>query len=198
MIERMRASVKEKRKPKLAEYSFIVPEFKVQQSEDAKLSSLGVVADRVDTTGVMQYYQNQVNERDLSFNHFVSVKDIINVDCQLEKGAMFSVEGQGKTIEPTTVNGYDGFSGVHDNLLWHQPSGMITYTLHNKIILESTKSRQQTVLTESEVRLSTLAKSPNERILAAAEGEAGRMGNAVIYLIDLTQNKLQNKITFFR
>ena len=32
---------------------------------------------------------------------------------------MFAVEGQGKTIEPTTVNGYDGFSGVHDNLLWH-------------------------------------------------------------------------------
>ena len=58
IIERMRASVKEKRKPKLAEYSFIVPEFKMQQSEDAKLSSLGVVAERVDTTGVNQYYQN--------------------------------------------------------------------------------------------------------------------------------------------
>ena len=29
MIERMRASVQEKRKPKLAEYSFIVPEFKM-------------------------------------------------------------------------------------------------------------------------------------------------------------------------
>lgn len=54
---------------------------------------------------------------------------------------MFAVEGQGKTIEPTTVNGYDGFSGVHDNLLWHQPTGMITYTLHNKIIIESTKTR---------------------------------------------------------
>lgn len=52
MIERMRASVKEKRKPKLAEYSFIVPEFKLQQSEEAKLSSLGVVAERTDTTGV--------------------------------------------------------------------------------------------------------------------------------------------------
>jgi len=54
------------------------------------------------------------------------------------------------------------------------------------------------VLTESEVRLSTLVRSPNERILAAAEGEASRLGNAVIYLIDLTQNKLMNKISFFR
>ena len=53
MIERMRASVKEKRKPKLAEFSFIVPEFKIQFSEDAKLSSLGVVAERIDKTGVM-------------------------------------------------------------------------------------------------------------------------------------------------
>lgn len=30
VLERMRASVKEKRKPKLAEFSFILPEFKVQ------------------------------------------------------------------------------------------------------------------------------------------------------------------------
>ena len=54
------------------------------------------------------------------------------------------------------------------------------------------------MLTESEVRLSTLARSPNEKVLAAAEGEPSRFGNAVIYLIDLTQNKLMNKITFFR
>ena len=45
-------------------------------------------------------------------------------------------------------------------------------------------------MTESEVRLSTLARSPNEKILAAGEGEPSRFGNAVIYLIDMTQNKL--------
>jgi len=75
---------------------------------------------------------------------------------------------------------------------------MIIYTLHNKIIIESTKTRTQTVIVESEVRLSTLARSPNERVLAAAEGEASRHGNAVIYLYDTAQNKLLNKITFFR
>lgn len=48
----MRASVREKRKPKLAEFSFIVPEFKVQSSEDAKLSSLGFATQNVDTTGI--------------------------------------------------------------------------------------------------------------------------------------------------
>jgi len=37
----------------------------------------------------------------------------------IEKGAMIAAEGQGKTIEPVIVNGYDGFGGVHDNLLWN-------------------------------------------------------------------------------
>ena len=45
-------SVKEKRKPKLAEYSFIVPEFKVQQVEPASLMSLAVGNEKIDATGV--------------------------------------------------------------------------------------------------------------------------------------------------
>lgn len=116
----------------------------------------------------------------------------------VERAAAFPIDGQGKEIEPVTINGYDGFSGAHDNLLWTPSTGMITYTLHNKIIIESTRTRTQTILVESEVRLSTLARSPNERILAAAEGEASRYGNAVIYLFDAYQNKLMNSITFFR
>jgi len=139
-----------------------------------------------------------MKDQGLNFNQYISVKDFHPVDCVVEKTAAFSADGQGKVIEPVTVNGYDGFGGVHDNLLWSPSSGMITYTLHNKIILESTRTRQQTVLTESEVRLSTLARSPNERMLAAAEGEPSRFGNAVIYLFDIPQNKLLNKITFFR
>ena len=127
------------------------------------------------------------------------MKELVSVDVTVEKGSSLEIEGQqGKTIDPVIVNGYDGFSGVHDNLLWTPSSGMVTYTLHNKIIMENTRTRQQTVLTESEVRLSCLAISPNERMLAAAEGEASRFGNAVIYLIDLTTNKVTNKITFFR
>lgn len=199
VLERMRASVKEKRKPKLAEFSFIVPEFKPQQKEDEKIYEFGVpTGEQVDTTGIDQYYKNQVKERGLSFNQFVSVKEMTNIDVVVERGPAFAAEGQGKVIDPVTVNGYDGFSGVHDNLLWSPATGMITYTLYNKIIIESTKTRQQTILTESEVRLSTLARSPNERILAAAEGEPSRLGNAVIYLIDVTQNKLINKISFFQ
>mmetsp|Transcript_15803 Transcript_15803/g.21392 ORF Transcript_15803/g.21392 Transcript_15803/m.21392 type:complete len:128 (-) Transcript_15803:2072-2455(-) len=125
-------------------------------------------------------------EKNLAFNQFVSVSEQSKVQCTVEKGPAFASDGQGKIIEPMTVNGYDGFSGVHDNLLWTPSTAMITYTLHNKIIIESTRTRTQTVLIESEVRLSTLARSPNERVLAAAEGEPSRFGNAIIYLLDAT------------
>ena len=67
---------------------------------------------------------------------------LVNVDVTLEKAALFQLDGQGKTIEPVLVNGYDGFGGVHDNLLWTPSTGMITYTLHNKVIVESTRTRQ--------------------------------------------------------
>ena len=48
------------------------------------------------------------------------------------------------------------------------------------------------------MRLSTLARDSRERVLAAAEGEPSRQGCALIYLYDLVQNKLINKISFFR
>ena len=71
--------------------------------------------------------------------------------------------------------------------------------MHNKIIVENTKTRAQTILVESEVRLSTLARSTGrDFLIAAAEGEINRTGNANIYLINGPQNKLQNKITFFQ
>ena len=103
----------------------------------------------------------------------------------MDKAGGFAPEGSGKVINPVTINGYDGFTGVHDNLLWSPSSGWMTYTIHNKIILENTKTREQVIFTESEVRLSTLARNPNERLVAAAEGEPSRFGNAVIYIMDM-------------
>ena len=66
---------------------------------------------------------------------------MLKVDIKVEERPKIMEEGKGKIIEPFTVNGYDGFSGVHDNLLWTPATGMITYTLHNKIIIESTRTR---------------------------------------------------------
>ncbi len=52
VLERMRASVREKRKPKLAEFSFILPEFKLQERQEAGLSSLSVPVPSLDSTGI--------------------------------------------------------------------------------------------------------------------------------------------------
>jgi hypothetical protein len=46
------------------------------------------------------------------------------------------------TIAPHIVNGYDGFSGAHDNLIWNPLTGCMIYTLHNKVIVEQTKTRE--------------------------------------------------------
>lgn len=47
-----------------------------------------------------------------------------------------------KLIDPFIVNGYDGFGGVHDNLIWNPMQGIIIYTLNNKVIIEQTKTRE--------------------------------------------------------
>jgi hypothetical protein len=67
-----------------------------------------------------------------------------------------------KCIEPVTVNGYDGFSGAHGNVIWQPYYGRIIYTLNNKLIVEEAKTRSQVILIESTSRLSCLAES-NEK-----------------------------------
>ena len=114
------------------------------------------------------------------------------MDVKMDRGIT-----PGKVIDPVTINGYDGFSGTHDNLLWIPDNHMATYTLHNKIIVENLKTRHQTILTESEVRLSTLARSPDGKYLAAGEGEANRDGKSLIYLYDAPMNSLLIKIAFY-
>ena len=76
-----------------------------------------------------------------------------------------------KAIEPIIVNGYDGFGGVHDNLMWNANQGTIVYTLNNKLIQEDTKTRKQTIFAESTVRLSCIAQTTDGKFCAAAEGE---------------------------
>jgi hypothetical protein len=93
----------------------------------------------------------------LTFNHFISVQNKRRFDVEIEKKALVIDISEGKTVEPAIVNGYDGFGGVHDNLLWNANQGTIVYTLTNKVIKEDTKTRKQTVFAESTVRLSCIA-----------------------------------------
>lgn len=84
------------------------------------------------------------------------------------------------------LNGYDGFGGVHDNLAWNSEEGWIVYSLNNKVIFETTKSRSQKVLIDSTVQISTLALNKEKNLLAAGEGSENKRGNSLIYIYSIT------------
>lgn len=100
-------------------------------------------------------------------------------------------------MEPAVLNGFDGFGGVHDNVVWSQADGWMAYTLHNKVVFESVKTREQTILCDSSSHLSTLAISSDKRFIAAGEGRpTQKSGNSLIYLYDTQTRKLIAKYTF--
>lgn len=136
-------------------------------------------------------------EEELTVNHFVSLKDQCDFHVQLnDRQANYMGDDDCKVIQANIVNGYDGFSGVHDNLIWNSVTGQLIYTLHNKVIIEQTKTREQTVLAISTVRLSCLAQSNNGKYLAAAEGEPNEQGQSFIYLIDLAAKQVKKTLVF--
>ena len=73
----------------------------------------------------------------------------------------------------------------------------MVYTLHNKVIFESVKTREQTVLCDSASQLSTLALSADKRLLAVGEGRPNsKTGNSLIYLYDTQDRRLLQRYTF--
>ena len=46
------------------------------------------------------------------------------------------------------INGYDGFGGVHDNLLYNPALGLTMYTLNNKCIIEWTDTKTKKIYSE--------------------------------------------------
>lgn len=103
------------------------------------------------------------------------------------------------TLEQKLISGYDGFGGVHDNLLWNVTAGFTYYTLNNKLIIENTKTREQTVLADATVQLSCIAGSANEKYIAVGEGSPNAQGNSIAYLYNVEANctkRLQSKLTF--
>jgi WD40 repeat protein len=100
------------------------------------------------------------------------------------------------TLEQKLVNGYDGYGGVHDNLIWNVAGGFTYFTLNNKVIVENTKTREQTVFADSTVQLSCLASTVDMKLIAAGEGATNSQGNSLVYLYDVEKKKLINKLTF--
>lgn len=162
MLEKMRAKVQDRRRPKLAEFSFVLSDFKKLNRDDAPR---GLVYGGVDEGPNSYFYKKVMAKCDLTSNHFVSLKEKFNPQVVLNEKKrhtnMLRVAGEDEEevvqINSEIVNGYDGFSGVHDNLIWNPANGNMIYTLHNKVIIEMTKTRQQKVLPLSSVRLSCLA-----------------------------------------
>jgi hypothetical protein len=130
----MRAKVQERRKPKLAEFSFLMPEFKKLARDNLR--------DNIPKDLPFDYLPDQyekiykaiTKEEELTSNHFVSVPHDHKV--HLSDKTNYMGDEEIRVIEPAIVNGYDGFSGVHDNLVWNPVTGLIVYTLHNKVIIE--------------------------------------------------------------
>jgi WD40 repeat protein len=92
-------------------------------------------------------------------------------------------------ITPDILNGYDGSNGAHKNLIWISQEGWQLYTLHNKVIFEKTKTRDQQVCAHSTVQLSTMAISPDHRFVAAGEGSKNNddVANILLYEIQRTE-----------
>jgi hypothetical protein len=72
-----------------------------------------------DPDSFQSYYDAKVREKELSFNHFVSVQDKKKYEVEIDKKSLLADASEGRIIDSTIVNGYDGFGGVHENLLWN-------------------------------------------------------------------------------
>jgi len=73
----------------------------------------------------------------------------------------------------------------------------MAYTMHNKVVFENVKTREQTVLCDSTCQLSTLVMSSDKKLLAVAEGKPSqKTGNSLIYLFDTQTKKLIQRYTF--
>ena len=59
--------------------------------------------------------------------------------------------GDRSSLPLKLINGYDGYGGVHDNMVWNAFQGFTYFTLNNKLIVENTKTREQTVWADSYV-----------------------------------------------
>ena len=124
VLEQMRAKVQERRKPKLEEFSFMMPEFKklerdVMRDNLPRDLPFEFVPDRLE-----KIFSDRRREDELTANHFLSMKDQCDISVQLnDRKTNYLGEEDTKLIEPEIVNGYDGFSGVHDNLIWNPLTG---------------------------------------------------------------------------
>mmetsp|Transcript_22941 Transcript_22941/g.22258 ORF Transcript_22941/g.22258 Transcript_22941/m.22258 type:complete len:136 (-) Transcript_22941:1848-2255(-) len=129
----------------LSENSFILPNFKALEEQDL----IPEVAQEFKESVAVK---KERSERNLDYNHFSGSSKQFSLQIESQEKFYFDGEEQPKKVlEAEICTGYDGFGGVHDNLVWNVEEAWMAYTLHNKVILENTKTRQQSILINSSV-----------------------------------------------
>ncbi len=83
MLERMRDSVKDRMKPKLAKDSFIVPPYEIARSSADGIYRLGQAAPI--KSPAESYYDEEVKRLGLTCNHFVSLRSQYAFSGALER-----------------------------------------------------------------------------------------------------------------
>ena len=132
----------------MREDSFYLPMF---IRLDPQPRELGVERDFFDPPVMVKERRDDLK---LTYNHYVGLSK--KVDVAVESGAYMalnlpSIANDPKFLEQKLINGYDGFGGVHDNIVWHPTGGLTFFTLNNKLIIEETQTRKQQIFVESNV-----------------------------------------------
>lgn len=126
----------------MREDSFYLPEFKACEPAEKGLRPY----DQRDFVPTPVIVKQARDDHKLTYNHYHYAKDNNKrVNVEVETGArMVGLSGLGnsrQTLDQKLINGYDGFSGVHDNLAWNPAGGLTYFTLNNKLIIEETQTR---------------------------------------------------------
>ena len=91
------------------------------------------------------------HDRKLPYNHYCDCSQKVNIQTENQPFMNFGSHAKDQILDAKLINGYDGYGGVHDNLIWNVTGGFTYFTLNNKLIIENTKTREQTVFADSSV-----------------------------------------------
>lgn len=196
MLEKIRTANKEKKafRNLMSDDSFIIPEFRD--------FGQGILKKQIDLQELQQdfgspiYVDEMRKDLQITKNHYASCMSEIESN-QMQQLTIETAKK--KQIEAKLVNGYDGFGGVHDNIVWNVAAGQTIFTLYNKLIVENTKNREQFILHQtSQVQLSCMTVTDDYKYVAVGEGsKAQNSQNAYIYIYDIeTRQKINTKIGY--
>ena len=194
LLEKIRTTNKAKKafRNQLNEDTFIIPEFKTIDQGPPKQPQ----RDFIETP--MNVKQHRI-DRKLTYNHYAGCSQRMEVEVEGQQLMNYGgAESKNMLLEQKLVNGYDGYGGVHDNLVWNAKGGYTYFTLNNKLIIERTKSqnREQHIFADSQVQLSCIAQSKCQRFIAVGEGHENAQGNSLVYLYDIEKLKKVQTLPF--